>query len=171
MINVFVSQVFLSIRNFLSHRSLCGPWGSWALALVSPSSAAEDTVGKDLCVTPQDTKNILGQGGFAWKGSAVLQGGSNEQIKFGLLWFHLCGYRLMRPKFIWVKYKYIYICGKIVPYTHWGSEGGIDLGLWRLEKVRDCGSGKTCLILVTYLNTSLNTAPHISEPQVLHLQS
>lgn len=68
-----------------------------------------------------------------------------------------------------IKYKYIYICGKIVPYTL-GFRRRNDLGLWRLERLETVDQEER-VYPGYYLNTSLNTAPHISEPRVLHLQS
>lgn len=94
------------------------------------------------CDTP------LGIPKYTWNREALperevlyYKGGSNERIKFPLLWLHLCGHRLARPKVIWVKYKY----AKIFPYTCWGSERGTELGLWGLEGLETvekerCGS-------------------------------
>ena len=60
-----------------------GSYGHWPW--LSPSSAAEDTVGKDLCHTPGTSKIYWDREALPEREVLYYKGGSNEQIKFGLL--------------------------------------------------------------------------------------
>ena len=87
MINVFVSQFFLSIRSFLSHRSLFGPMRALTgTGLGCRLAVQQRTRWERTCVTPPGIlKYTWNRGALPEREVLYYKGGSNEQIKFGLL--------------------------------------------------------------------------------------